>query len=286
MTGRQRPPVDRWLAALGLTVLLGLVGPAAVAAEEPLLEVDWTTTPPVSGRVVDGAVEVTTDSGATFPLVAIEVPDMDADAYSVQGQVRYSDVQGTAYLEMWSVFADGGRYFTRTLGSDGPMAALTGTSDWRAFELPFFLQGGAPPDRLEINVVLPGAGSVAVRPLRLVTIAAGSQPGARPGGLPIGALGAVVGTMVGLFGALIGTLVSRGRGRSFVLPAMTVACGIGLVLVIGSVVAAVTGRPADVVFVLFVPGVILAAAFGLTLPNVRRAYAEAELRRMRAIDHA
>jgi len=37
---------------------------------------------------------------------------------------------------------------------------------------------------------------------------------------------------------------------------------------------------------LFLPGAILAAAFGLAMPRVKRAYAEAELRKMRAMDEA
>ena len=35
------------------------------------------------------------------------------------------------------------------------MAALTGDSDGRAFELPFYLNGAAGPERIEINLVLP-----------------------------------------------------------------------------------------------------------------------------------
>jgi len=35
--------------------------------------------------------------------------------YVVRGRVQHRDVEGTAYLEMWSLMPDGSRYFSRTL---------------------------------------------------------------------------------------------------------------------------------------------------------------------------
>jgi hypothetical protein len=167
------------------------------------------------------------------------------------------------------------------------MGVLTGSSDWREFELPFYLEGSAPPARLEINVFLPSSGSVDVGPLELVLLpdaAAGTN--AWLSDRSVGVIGAVLGSAIGVLGALIGVLVSRQRGRRFVLPAMTVAAAIGIALVVASIVAVPAGQPPNVVFLLFVPGAILAGAFGAAIPRVRRAYAEAELRRMRAMDHA
>src|SRR5207247_60213 len=70
--------------------------------------------------------------------------------------------------EMWSVFPNGERFFSRTLATQGTLAALHGESSWRRFELPFFLSGTTQtPSRLEINLVLPGRGTVWLGPLRL-----------------------------------------------------------------------------------------------------------------------
>ena len=136
------------------------------------MQINWATSAPASGQVVDGNAQVSADgSGGLFPLIAVDAPDLGRVGFSVRGRVRYSDVAGSGYLEMWSVFADGGRYFSRTLGAEGPMAVVTGTSDWRPFELPFFLEGAAPPSRLEINVVLPGSGTVEIGPLEVVRLA-------------------------------------------------------------------------------------------------------------------
>lgn len=276
----------RLAAAVAVAVLLSTAIPSSALAEDPVLKVDWLTTPPASGHVIEGAAEVTAEAaGGTFPLVTIDVPDLGTVGYAIRGDVRYAQVDGPAYLEMWSVFADGGRYFSRTLGTEGPMAALDGSSDWRSFELPFYLQGAAPPERLEISVVLPGAGTVAVGPISLIRLDAAALPAAGRGSA-IGAIGAVVGVTIGLLGALIGVLAYRGRGRRFVLPVMTIAAGLGVVLMVVSVVAALSGQDQDVIFALLLPGAILAMAFGLALRPVRRGYAEAELRRMRAIDHA
>ncbi|HMP77745.1 MAG TPA: hypothetical protein PKE12_15725 [Kiritimatiellia bacterium] len=105
----------------------------------------------------------------TESLAVMEKPDIQSARYAVVGEVAYQDVDGVAYLEMWNHFANGGAYFSRTLADSGPMGKLSGTSPKRAFLLPFQNEEGAPaPVRLEINVVLPGRGSVDVGPLRLI----------------------------------------------------------------------------------------------------------------------
>jgi hypothetical protein len=276
----------RFARAAAVVALVTFAMSSTVAAQEPVMQINWATSAPASGEVIDGNALVSANgSGGLFPLIAVDAPDLGRVGFSVRGRVRYTDVAGSGYLEMWSVFADGGRYFSRTLGTEGPMAAVTGTSDWRPFELPFFLEGAAPPSRLEINVVLPGSGTVEIGPLEVVRLAeAGS--GAWLPDRAIGVAGAALGSAIGLLGALVGVLVSRNRGRGFVLPVMTAASVLGAVLIAASVAAIPAGQPPGVVFLLFLSGVILAAVFGASLPRVRRAYAEAELRRMRAMDQA
>ena len=272
------------IAAVLATVAV-LSSAAAAFAQEPIRTIDWTTTAPASGVVVDGAVRVMSTSGGTFPLTAIDVPDLGTTGYEVRGQVRYQTVAGTSYLEMWSVFPDGGRYFSRTLATEGPMAALSGTSGWRAFELPFELDGASPPKRLEINVVLAGTGTVDVGRLELVAIPAAATDDGWLSAREVGVVGAIAGSTIGLFGALIGVLVGRRRARGFVLPAMAAAAVAGVALIILAGLALLVGQPGSVAYVFFLPGLILALGCGLGLPRVRRAYAEAELRRMRALDH-
>ncbi len=278
----------RWLAAgvAASLVAIGLLAAMALpaGAQEPVLVIDWSKTAPASGRVLDGSVEVTADSrGGTFPLVSVLAPDVGRVGYAIRGQVRHRNVVGQGYLEMWSVFADGQRFFSRTLAAGGSGAALAGSSDWRPFELPFSLQGAAGPARLEINLVLPGAGIVTVGRLSLVRLD-GAEPERLSPERTIGLIGAVVGSTIGILGGLIGWLVSRRRARAFVLGSMTVLSALGIVLIGAGILAALAGTSWSIVTLLVLPGVVMAAVFGLGLPAARRAYADAELRRMRAMD--
>jgi hypothetical protein len=242
----------------------------------------------LSGEVVDGNVRVTADAaGGQFPLARLDVGYLGTVGYAIRGRVRYTDVAGSGYLEMWSDFANGGRYFSRTLASEGPMATLTGSSDWRDVELPFYLQGATGPERLDVNLVLSGSGTVDVGSLELVRLdAEATSAGAWLSDRAIGVAGALMGTAVGLLAVATATLTARRRGRRLVLAAMAVAAGIGTALVVLSVVGLVMGQPPSVVLLLLVSGLVLATAFGVSIPRTRRAYADAELRKMRAMDHA
>ncbi|MHC4561866.1 MAG: hypothetical protein ACYS8X_03730 [Planctomycetota bacterium] len=123
----------------------------------------------VPGALVALFVVSEDDQPKTLPLCGLRQPNLEGRVYAYYGWVCYEGVQGTGYLEMWSVFPDGNRYFTRTLADDGPLQSLSGSSNWRRFELPFRNEPGRPaPTELLINVVLPGRGKVAVAIVGLV----------------------------------------------------------------------------------------------------------------------
>ncbi len=273
-----------WIGALIVTA--GLAGCSAASEPARVASVDWTITHPRSGTVVDGTVEIrTAGSGGSFPLVSIHRPSVDGPGFTLCGEVRYHGVHPAGYLEMWSSFPDGGRYYTRTLSASGPEASLDGDGPVRPFELPFHLgSGSAPPTRLDIDVVLPGAGAVWIGPLELDSMTNGTQTGAwwsdRAGGL----LGGVAGSLLGLTGAILGASIARRRFRSVVL-ATTAVLAIGGLGILGVGLLGLAGsQPYAVWYPLVLGGALLVVMFGGLRRMARHAYTDAELRRMRAAD--
>jgi hypothetical protein len=125
----------------------------------------------------NGSLVITGEAGVTqtVSLLTIDDPAVDGINYGLSGRVAYQGVEGEGYLEMWNVFAGGKRFFTRTLSDGGPLGKITGTSVARDFLLPFNRSGTEdPPLRLEINLVLPGAGIVTMDPVILKNLKYGS----------------------------------------------------------------------------------------------------------------
>lgn len=256
----------------------------AVVAAAPLVAaaattIDWATTEPESGEVVGDEVHMTGE-GAHL-LVVIDDPGITSDNYVVSGSIRYENVTGPGYLEMWSYFADGGAFFSRTLAAEGPMASLQGSSAGRYFELPFFLNGAAPPDRLEISVILPHGGDVWVGALTLEGTADSGQwwPPEQTG-----IIGAVAGTTLGLAGALVGILAVRGRNSRTVTTILRVVLVVGAVIVLAGFAALVIGQPGHVWAPLLVIGGVAAVVAGTLIPVISKRLAEAELHRIHALD--
>ncbi len=279
------------LASAGM-VLLAATRP--VAAQD--LTIDWSRTAVTAGVVRPGegpggtpALELrATASGPTsLHFVTIDHPQIAGPRYVVSGEVRYQDVEGQGYLEMWTVFPDGQRFFSRTLAAQGPLAALHGESNWRRFELPFDMSGASQaPSRLEINLVLPGRGAVWLGPMHLqraATQAEAAQGGwwtARSGTL----LGAMLGSLVGVVGAIIGVLGGRGKARRVVLALLVGMITIGVCLALVGVAAAVSAQPRHVWYPLLVIGGASGLIGLVILPTVRRRFAADELRRIEAMD--
>jgi hypothetical protein len=127
--------VHSLLVALGAAMIVAVsTGGAAAAGTGEGTKIDWTKEPVEGARLVPGtapgggpALRVDSSrSGIAVRLATIDRPPVEPEGYVVTGQVRYQGVQGRGYLEMWSVFADGSRYFSRTLAATGPLALAFG----------------------------------------------------------------------------------------------------------------------------------------------------------------
>jgi hypothetical protein len=215
-------------------------------------------------------------------------------AYAVVGTLAYEGVLGTGYLEMWSHFPDGSRYFSRTLAQEGPMRALRGTSAARAFVLPFVRGAAAPPPtKLVVNAVLPKGGAITVRGVRLVAYdASEGLPGVAGsavghtwwGDRAAGLIGAVGGSLFGVVGVVLAFLVARGRARRFVMASLIVLLSLGAASLAAGFVALAQAQPYAVTFTLILLGALATLLSALQLHRARRRYLEIELRRMHAAD--
>ena len=272
---------------------------------ETLREIDWADVAK-SGRIAaatvvrDGRPEakpgvpiLRIQNSKVAPLTAtiltIENPAIRQSNYALIGSIRHSDVAGKGYLEMWNYFPTGDKFFTRTLGSFGLMESLEGTSDWREFALPFMNKDDAPPpEKLVLNVVLPGRGTVELSSLKLIQYASDEDPFAVPGhwwsDRSAGFLGAIFGCVCGVMGALLGVLTARAKARRFVFALINTMIVIGIVSLIAGVVAVFQSQPYAVFYPLLLVGGILTLVASLNRRSIRRKYDHHELRKMNAAD--
>lgn len=225
---------------------------------------------------------------ATFLLLTLEHPGISAARYALRGRVKYDAVTAGSYLEMWSHLPDGA-FFSRTLEQGGPMGRLEGSSPWRGFVIPFFNgEGGSPPQKLVMNLVMQGPGTVEIGPLELVQFAANEDPFADAtawwSGRQTGMWGGIAGSVLGILGAVIGWLGSAGHAKGFVLGTLKGIAWTGLGAFLVGAFAALSGQSYAVYYPLLLLGAV-GGLLGFTLPSsLRKRYEQLELRRMHALD--
>ena len=282
----------KWLT----TIVFGSMIAMPVAAEELVAEIDLTqAAASESVRYADGVLRVDATPGEPQQtLLHLSDPGVSMPVYAVKGMIRF-DLEADGYLQLDSHFGDRGTFFTKGLHMQGPLAALSGSSDWRPFALPFFADagnqsdGGAPTlEALTLSVHLPGTGYVELRDITLYQYAEGENPidlRTYFVGIPTTTLiGAIGGTLVGLWGALVGFLVPRGKARGFVINSATVLVIAGIVVFFGGLYALGTGQPYDVYYPLLLFGAILVFVVGWLRAGLPRRYEAAELQKMQAMD--
>lgn len=292
-------------AALGITataVLLTWSVTNAVAANPspaPVMKIDWAQSKErgqiLSGEVVPAEADqparlkVTNDQPGnhSIPICELVAPPITTPSYAVRGKIRYDGVVGVGFLEMWNHFAGHGEFFTRTMDTSGPMGTITGTTGERDFLLPFHTFGQTPPpEKLVVNLVLNGPGTVEIGPLELIPIAAMTTAdfGGWWSSSTAGLIGGIGGTLVGLLGGLVGILVGRGRAPKLVLTLAALIAGTGAVLLTSGLYAIMIAQPFTVTYPLLLLGGLM-SMYGTGVlyiaPGQFRAH---EIRRMQALD--
>jgi hypothetical protein len=285
---------------IALASFISLLLAAPLDAEKLVRQISWSALK-AEGRLLSGEV-VPADAGYGFeslrvtnpdraprvlPLLTIDKPGVKNPRYVLSGYVRGEGIEGQAYLEMWSFFAGGGQYFSRTLAQSGKMASLSGTFNSRPFLLPFTAEPGMTPEKLAVNVAFPGRGTVFLARLTLEELDSDEyffSAGAWLTPRQISLLGGIGGSALGLLGALVGLLASRGQARSLVLALLKGMFAFGAVALVAAVVSVWLTQPPALLVTLFLLGVLCTALPAALLGKVRRQYEEREFRRMRALD--
>ncbi len=256
---------------------------AALAADATLLAADSET--PFA------RLEIRNDQPAakTVTVLVIADPGISAARYALRGRVRCAEVAGNGYLEMWSAFPDQPRAYSRTLDARGLARPLRGTAGWREFSVPFYLRdGGAAPVALELNVVLPGPGTVWLGPVQLVQYDGLADPlaptGAWWGARHAGYIGGIGGGLIGMLGALVGVLAGLGRARRMVVAICGLMIAGGAAALVAGLVAVLGAQPYAVYYPLLLGGGLCALLPSVLLPVILTRYRQAELQRMHALD--
>ncbi len=100
-----------------------------------------------------GSVKITTLWPTTVCLGEVSGLQVENATLVYRSKVK-SDLKGTAYLEMWA-HVNGGQYFSRGLND-----AVSQKTDWKTIQTPFMFKKGEKPDKVTLNLVINGTGTV------------------------------------------------------------------------------------------------------------------------------
>jgi hypothetical protein len=100
-----------------------------------------------------GSIKITTQWPTTICLGEIAGMAIENAKLVYKAKVK-SALDGTAFLEMWA-HVGGGRYFSRGMND-----TISQKTDWKTIQTPFLFKKGQRPDKVTLNIVINGKGTV------------------------------------------------------------------------------------------------------------------------------
>ncbi len=241
-------------------------------------------------------VNVSGSGNDTVTVFSLDNPKIAETEYALTGQISYHNITTPGFLEMLNHFPQG-QFFTRALSPEGPLGLIQASSPWRTFTLPFTTNKDIKaPSKIELNLSLPGGGTIYLKSISLVEHTTGAKALVAPlasgtGDGPVwwsdrtaGWLGAMSGVFIGFAGALIGICSSKGRAKRLVQGIMFLTLGLGLMMVVMGIVAVIREQPYVVYYPLLLGGGIITVVFGALVKTIQKRYLDLELRKMSAVD--
>lgn len=143
-----------------IVIILALVSSLSLADDLKKLSLDDAssigTTIQTDSKVKTegkGSVRITTKHPTTVCLGEVTGLEIENAKLIYKAKVK-SELDGVAFLEMWA-YVGGGQYFSK--GMNDP---IKGKSDWKSIQTPFMFQKGQKPDKVVLNLVINGKGTV------------------------------------------------------------------------------------------------------------------------------
>ena len=99
------------------------------------------------------SIKITTLWPTIICLGEVKGLDIEGAKLVYKAKVK-SDLEGTAFLEMWA-HVSGGQYFSRGMND-----VVSQKTDWKTIQTPFLFQKGQKPDKVTLNLVVNGRGTV------------------------------------------------------------------------------------------------------------------------------
>jgi len=122
-----------------------------------------TASPLATGVESDaGGWKITREARESVGLFEVSDGLCEACFLSYRAKLKTEKAGGGVYLEMWVSVPGKGEFFSK-----GAEKSVTGTTEWAAAEIPFRLEKGQKPDRVRLNVMLEGGGTVWIRDVEL-----------------------------------------------------------------------------------------------------------------------
>lgn len=289
----------RTLSTALVAILMTALAALAQGDQDETSVVDWSTLQQqgktLAGQIVpsetkgQAALRITNTDAAPKPVRLTNIEDLSpaGNTFALEGKVRYADVQGDAYLEMWVVFPDQSRYFTRTLADFGQMQKITGSADWRPFILPFRINGPLPEKvTLEVNAYMPGKGTIDITPLKLLNPMPENAllAGAWWSGQTAGWIGGGLGSLIGILAALVAFLIQKGASPLTLRSILAIELLLGLISTAIGLVALLASQPYHVYYPPLLIGILTCVLVAINEFKLRRHAREIELRKMHAMD--
>jgi hypothetical protein len=105
------------------------------------------------------------NSGGNQTLRLFEVAGLQLEQclLTYRAQMKTEALSGRAFLEMWCRLPGRGEFFSK-----GVQQAVSGTTDWASYEVPFLLRKGQKPDLIKLNLVVEGKGQIWLKAVELL----------------------------------------------------------------------------------------------------------------------
>ena len=99
------------------------------------------------------SIKITTQWPTTICLGEVTSLNVENAKLLYKAKVK-SDLDGSAYLELWA-HVGGGQYFSKGMND-----VVSQKTDWKIIQTPFLFQKGQRPDKVTLNLVINGKGTV------------------------------------------------------------------------------------------------------------------------------